>query len=402
MQNKNLLPYSISGFETELLTILNWWINNTIDHRNKSGGYIGRISGINSIDPLAPKGSVLNSRILWSFSAAANVLPQNKDFYNAAVRAYNFVDKYLFDSVNGGVYWSINSDGSPLDNKKQIYAQAFAIYGLSEYYKLTNNEEALEKAIQLFHLMQSKAMDKNNGGYFEAFTEDWSPLENVNLSDKEGNDVKTMNTHLHIMEAYTTLAQVSNITEIKVALSGLVNLFCEKFIDVNTGRLKLFFNETWNENFHHLSYGHAIETVWLLNEAALETNDDQLIERCRNLSLIIAENTLSEGIDNNNAIQYERDTNGNYYHQREWWTQAEGVVGFYDAYQQSGEEKYLKISQNCWTFIQQYLKDYQNGEWYWGVDENGNPNTKDDKVGIWKCPYHNSRMCIEMIKRLSN
>lgn len=402
MHNKNLLPYNISGFETELLNILNWWINNTIDHRNKSGGYIGRVSGDNNADLLSPKGSVLNSRILWSFSAAANTLPQNKDFYNAAVRSYNFVDKYLFDSEHSGVYWTINCDGSPLDTKKQIYAQAFAIYGLGEYYKLTYNEEALDKAVQLFRLLESKALDKNNRGYYEAFAEDWSPIEKVSLSDKEGDDIKTMNTHLHIMEAYTTLAQVSNMSEVKKALSSIVLLFCDKFIDENSGRLKLFFDENWNENLHHHSYGHAIETVWLLNEAALETNEEMLIERCRELSLKIVAYTLEEGVDEKGAIHYEKNINGIYHAQREWWTLTEGVVGFYDAYQQSGEEKYLKASENCWTFIQQYLKDHQNGEWFWGVDENGNPNTTEDKIGLWKCPYHNSRMCIEMIKRLSN
>lgn len=402
MQNKNLLPYSISGFETELLNILNWWINNTIDHKNKSGGYVGRISGDNSLDITAPKGSVLNSRILWSFSAAANTLPHNKDFYNAAVRAYNFVAKYLFDSLHGGVYWSVNCDGTPLDKKKQIYAQAFALYAMSEYYKLTNNEEALDKALQLFRMLESKALDKNNGGYYEAFDEDWTHMEKVSLSDKEGNDVKTMNTHLHLLEAYTNLAQVSNLSYVKLALSRLVKLFNDKFIDADTGRLKLFFDETWNENIQHHSYGHAIETVWLLNEAAVQTNDDHLIEVCRNLSLTMTEYTFNDGIDAKGAIHHEKSMEGRYLPQREWWTLAEGVVGFYDAYQQSGAEKYFNASQNCWTFIQQYLIDHQNGEWFWGIDENGNPNTGKDKVGLWKCPYHNSRMCIEMIKRLSN
>lgn len=402
MSDNNLATFSISGFENELNHILDWWINNTIDHKNKSGGYLGRISGANVSDYLASKGSVLNSRILWTFSAAAYALPHNKDYYNAAVRAYNFVEKFLFDEKNGGVYWSMNADGTPLDKKKQIYAQAFTIYGLSEYYKLTNDEKVLTQALELFNILETRALDKEKGGYLEAFTETWDSLENVSLSDKEGNDAKTMNTHLHIMEAYTTLAVVTNKIAVKQALDTVVNLFCNKFIDEKTGRLKLFFDKEWNENLLHHSYGHAIETVWLLNEAALVTNNEILIEKCRNLSLIIAKDTVNNGIDNKGAIYYEKGMDGNFHAQKEWWTLAEAVVGFYEAYQQSGDEKYLIASQNCWIFIQQYLKDNNNGEWYWGVDDQGNPNTINDKVGIWKCPYHNSRMCIEMIKRLSN
>ncbi len=393
-------PYSFckKAFDRELDNILSWWANNMLDEEGQ--GFIGRIDGSGIKHPGAPRGIVMYTRILWSFAAAVQSV--KIAYLPLAKKAYQYIIDHFLDRKNGGLYWMVDKSGYPLDKKKQIYAQAFGIYAFATYYQCTGEPEALQIANQIFLLIEKHAHDHEKRGYLEAMTEDWHWMEDVRLSDKEANDKKTMNTHLHLLECFTQLYKVDQRPLYAQALEDLIILYKNKFVDLKTGRLKLFFDEDWNENLTHHSYGHEIESVWLMNEAAEVLGNQKLKESVIDVSLQIAERVIKEGVDGNGAIYNEKSLEGQYHPWRDWWPQAEGVIGFYDAFQKTGKKVYKQASEKCWNYIQQFIIDHNNGEWYWACDQQGRPIITEDKAGPWKAPYHNSRMCMEMINRLEN
>ena len=385
-------------FSDELNNIFNYWINNTTD--GVYGGFVGRIDENNEVVANAPKGSVLNARILWSFSAAYN-LTQNPDYLRYAERAYQYIIDHIIDKEFGGVYWSVDYEGKPLDTKKQVYANAFTIYGLSEYYLSSGNEDAKTLTIELYNLLVKNSFDTKNTGYLEAFTRDWQPLNDLRLSAKDANEKKTMNTHLHVLEAYTTLYRIWQPEELKLQIETLIHNFLDHFIDPKTHHCLLFFDEDWNNKSGLISYGHDIETTWLLQEAAEVINNESLLERIKTINIPITEATIA-GLDDDGGLWYEYEpADHQLIKQKHWWVQAETLVGFFNTWQITGDEKYLAIVEKNWQYIKAKILDKKNGEWLWGIDENGETMMGEDKAGIWKCPYHNSRACIEIIKRIS-
>ena len=383
----------------ELGNILDYWINNTQDITD--GSFYGKINNDNHVIPGSPKGSVLNARILWSFSAAYN-LTNKKEYREIANRAYQYIVDHVIDQEHGGVYWTVDHKGNKLDTKKQVYASAFAIYAFSEYYKATGLEEALNEAAKLFWLLVDKSFDPIKSGYLEAFTEDWQPINDLRLSAKDANEKKTMNTHLHVLEAYTNLYRIWPDETLKVQISILLNNFLDHFIDVETGHLSLFFDENWNRRSTLISYGHDIEATWLLLESAEVIKDAGLIESLKEAAIIISEGTL-EGLDTDNGLLYEYEpAKDHLVKEKHWWVQAEAMIGFFNTWQITRDEKYLELSIMNWEFVKDKILDKKNGEWFWGINENGEVMQSEDKAGLWKCPYHNSRTCIEIIKRITS
>lgn len=363
---------------------------------NNHGGFFGRVAGDGTVYPDADKGAVLHSRILWTFSAA--YLHFNDPVYlDSAHHAKAFLLDKLWDNQNGGIFWKSDYKGTPVDTKKQIYAQAFAIYGLSQYVRVTDDKEALDKAKELYSLIERYSFDPDRGGYFEAFTGEWLEIQDMRLSDKDANERKTMNTHLHVLEAYTNLYRVWPSADLKKSLMQLLTLFLDIILDSHTGHLKLFFDEQWDCKSDVVSYGHDIESLWLLYEAAVVLGDDAIIKRIESVIPRIA-NAVTEGLQADGALIYERDPmNGHTDMDRHWWVQAETVVGFSYAARILNDDRYANIATKCWQFIQQYIVDSTQGEWFWSVKADGSVNCSDDKAGLWKCPYHNGRMCMEMI-----
>lgn len=379
----------------ELHSILDYWETNAIDE--KFGGFIGEIDFKEEKKELADKGSVLNARILWTFSAAYPVT-KNPNQLAIAERAFHYINKYFFDKEFGGIFWSINYDGTPKDTKNQIYALAFTIYGVTEFYKISQNQEALQLAINLYNTIEKYSYDQENEGYFEAFTRDWKPIEDLRLSDKDANEKKTMNTHLHIVEAYANLYQVWPDLELKDKIKKLLYVISNYFIDKNTWHLKLFFNENWVEKPDVISYGHDIEAAWLLQWCAEVIADKDLIEKYQRYAVEIAKVT-KEGIDVDGGLWYEFDPQENeLIAEKHWWPQAELWIGMINAWQLTNDEEYLQITEKNFEFVQKYILDKQNGEWIWGINRDYSKIEKD-KAGFWKCPYHNSRACLELIKR---
>lgn len=376
--------------------ILSYWIDHVVDKEN--GGFYGRIDGDDQIHAQAEKGAVMNARILWAFSAAYRVL-RDPAYLEAATRAKDYFLAHFVDKENGGVYWSVDYQGNPLDTKKQTYAIGFAIYGFSEYARATGDAEALEMAKRLYHDIETHAYDSENQGYIEALTCDWQPIADMRLSDKDENGSRTMNTHLHIIEPYTNLYRVWKDAALEKSIRNLLDIFTDKLLNPETHHLDLFFDDKWQGKRNVESYGHDIEASWLLHETALVLDDKAVLQKMEQVIRRIAD-AADEGLRPDGSMVYEhwKDTD-EYDLQRQWWVQCENIIGHIDLYQYFGYEDSLEKAIQCWNFVQKNLIDAKNGEWHWAVLDDGTINLKDDKAGFWKCPYHNSRMCLELIER---
>ncbi len=396
MRSPEHLPVSmrIDALEELNRSILPFWIKRMPDE--KQGGFYGRVDGHNNIIADAPKGAILNARILWSFSAAYMSV-KDPIYLEMAMRARNYILGHFFDEEYGGTYWCLKSDGEPLGTKKQIYSMAFFIYALSWHYMATGDKESLERAVDLFKLIEKHSFDPVLNGYLEAFDRGWDEISDRRLSEKDTNEKKTMNTHLHILEAYTSLYLIWPDAKLKKQLRNMVRIFTKKIVDPVTSHLNLFFDERWNCRSTLVSYGHDIEASWLLYEAAVALGEGDSV---RDISLRMALAAL-EGLADDGSLIYERnDAKEHIDRDRHWWVQAEAVVGFINAWELSGDSSWLNYAVKAFDYIKEHLIDHVNGEWYWSIRADGSVNMDDDKAGFWKCPYHNSRMCLEIMQRL--
>jgi mannobiose 2-epimerase len=396
---KEILERYRKETEEELHDILLYWMNFTIDETN--GGFIGRITEQNKKHFETPKGSVLNSRILWSFSAAFNLTGDEK-YLQIAERAFKYLTEKFIDQEYGGVYWTVNADGSPLDTKKQVYSVSFAIYGLSEYYKASGNEKSKRSAIGLYEDLVKYSYDKIHGGYFEAYNRQWKEIDDMRLSEKDANERKSMNTHLHVLEGFANLYSAWPDELLKNKLVELIRIFLDQIIDKKSNHLILFFGDDWKAKSKTISYGHDIEAAWLIQEAAEKIADPLLLQEVKDCSLAIA-GAAMKGLDKDGGLWYEYEPLTNHLvKEKHSWPQAEAMIGFFNAWQIDGNQNWLNHSLNSWEFVQKFIKDRTCGEWHWGVEEDYSPMKNQDKVGIWKCPYHNSRACIEIIHRINS
>jgi len=395
LMNADLHQY-YSEIKTELHNILDYWMEHTPDM--ESGGFYGTIDACNIAVPMAPKGIVLNSRILWTFSAAYNRL-KNPDQLAIAQRAYRYITEHFIDPTYGGVYWSVNYAGEKLNDRKQVYGLAFTVYGLSEYYKATGAAEALHHAVALFTCVEQYSFDNRYAGYGEAYSRNWQSLQDMRLSDKDDNAPKTMNTHLHLVEAYANLYAVWPDPILKTQIENLLQVFNDHIID-SSGNLGLFFDEQWHPRSSVISYGHNIEAAWLLQQAAEHTGNNLWIDKMRKLALSTAL-TVIDAIDTDGGLWYEYDPRKQQLtREKHWWPQAEAMIGFMNAYEITNDNIWLERSFTCWDFVKRYIKDAANGEWFWGIDAGHTIMPNQDKAGFWKCPYHNARACMELERRL--
>ncbi len=383
---------------SEFEQILKFWMEKGVD--SKFGGFLGEVdlTGTPSIN--APKGVVLNARILWAFSMAYNFL-KKEEYLQMAHRAYNYLKSHCWDNEFDGLYWSVTHDGKMLDGRKQIYAQGFGIYGFSEYYKATGNAESLNFAIKLFNLIEEHSFDNEYKGYIEALSRSWQPLSDMRLSAKDANEPKSMNTHLHIIEPYTNLYRVWPDQKLGVQMHGLIRVFLDHIIDTQTGHFKLFFEMDWKEKGNMVSYGHDIEGAWLLCEAAEVLGNKALLKEVEAVALKMTNVTIQEGLTPDGTLLYEKDFGNHHFDEdRHWWVQAEAMVGFINAWQITNDEMYLEKMATVWNYIDNKLIDKKFGEWFLRTDRNGFPVFSDPKIGFWKCPYHNTRALMEVALRL--
>ncbi|MCI5650501.1 MAG: AGE family epimerase/isomerase [Fusicatenibacter sp.] len=361
-----------------------------------NGGFCGYMDFDLKMDLKSEKGCILNSRILWFFSNAYLVLGEEKLLKDAR-HAFLFLKEHCLDREYGGVYWSLTYLGEPEDTTKHTYNQAFAIYALSSYYDASGDEEALQIAWELYHLIETKCRDEY--GYLEAFSRDFRPADNDKLSENGVMADKTMNTLLHVFEAYTELYRVTKEEVVADRLRWMMDLFTEKVYNPEIGRQEVFFDRNWNSLIDLYSYGHDIETAWLLDRGVEVLGDASYVEKISPVTKTITENIYNRAYIDHSLVNEAE--NGIVDTTRVWWVQAEAVVGFLNGYQKSPEQvKYLEAAKDIWNYIRTYLVDPREGsEWFWSLDKDRNP-IKKPIVEPWKCPYHNGRMCFEVIRRM--
>ena len=418
-ENNNAFDESFyKSVEHEFINdILPFWEKNACDTRPGCEGFYGSISSSGQADAEAPRSIVMTSRFLWTYSAAARHF-KNPALLKMADFAYRTIVSKYWDSENGGVYWSVLPDGTPCVSKKQIYGEAFCCYGLCEYAAAIKelrqdvlSEEAMNYALDIYNFLEQYAFDSKDGGYLEACAQNWSPTDDMILSPKDMNCPKSMNTNLHVMEAYTNLYRTLPVVfsdakairaEVGDSLAALVRLTVEKILQPNA-HLGMFFDMKWNPLSDEISYGHDIEASWLLWEAACELKDEELKSEIKETVIKVAETALNEGFDHENGCMenfLRSEPEGKVRDRtRVWWNQAEAMNGFYNAWEMTGESKYSDACHAEWNWILNHQTDRTNGEWWNEVDVNGNPVLTEDKGGNWKTSYHNGRTCLELLRR---
>jgi cellobiose epimerase len=390
-------PDYLARIENDLRgNILPFWMDRVT---KPEGGFFTSFTNDLTLDPAAERGALLTARILWTFSAAY-ARYRDPAYLKMAEHAHDDLTRNFFDRTQGGFWWSITAQGTILSDRKQVYGQAFAIYALAEYHAATGSRDALEQAIAVFRLLEGHARDLVHGGYLEAFGRSWEPIADMRLSKVDQNEPKSQNTHLHVMEAYTRLLEVWPDSSLRQALLDLLEVMLVRIVNPASGHLGLFFSEDWTLRSDRVSYGHDIEAAWLFTRAAEVLRDGALVARIYPLAVRISEVTLAEGVDADGGIFNEGGPGGLTNTHKEWWPQAEGVVGFINAYQLSRDGRMLDAAFRTWDFIERRLIDSRNGEWFRGVTREGRVLDNELKVSFWKCPYHNGRTGLEAVRRL--
>jgi mannobiose 2-epimerase len=379
--------------------ILPFWMKHAVDPVH--GGFYGAVTNDLQVLNDVPRSAILCSRILWTFSAAHRILG-GEEYLAMARRAYDYLTGVFWDPEYGGLFFNVNAKGQPVFDRKHHYATAFGLYGLSEFFRATKDPQCLKLAQSLFALLEKHGYEPVHGGYIEGTTRKWEALADMRLSENDLDCRKSMNTNLHILEAYTNLMRVWDDPRLKAQHKALVAAFLEHILDPEINHLRLFFDDGWNSISSIRSYGHDIESSWLLCEAAEMQGDAELTERVRKAALGLSESVYREALEKDGSILYEGSPHGLVDTNKAWWAQAEGMVGFYNAWQLSGREEFAAAAKGLWEYIKAHMIDRKNGEWFKLLSRDGQPIRDHYKIGPWDCPYHATRSCFEMMARLGN
>jgi mannobiose 2-epimerase len=378
--------------------ILPFWLDHARDRER--GGFFGEVTDELKVRKDAPRGALLTARILWTFSAAYRRY-HDPAYLEMARWAYDDLLAHFWDQESGGLYWMVSANGKPLDPRKLLYVQSFGIYGLAEFHRATGERAPLDRAIELYRVVESHTPDRQHGGYFEEFARDWKISRARGRGSPMGSEgQKSQNVHLHLLEAYTNLLRVWPDDGLRKNLGEIVAVMRTRMLDPKTHHLRLFLAEDWTPESDTISFGHDIEFSWLLVETAEVLGDKPLLAAVQKEAVEIARATLREGVDPDGGMLAEANPKGITKTFKEWWPQAEAMVGFLNAYQLSGDRTFLDASQRSWNFISTRLVDRKNGEWFQGVSREGGKSGAP-KLSFWKCPYHNGRACLEVAERLS-
>jgi mannobiose 2-epimerase len=362
------------------------------------GGFYGQVANDRTVQKKAPKGLVQHSRILWTFAHAYRIVG-DPEYLLSAFHARKALINWFWDREHGGFFWMVDYRGQPLQTDKFTYGQAFAIYGLAEYHLAYGNAQCLDRAIELCRLLERHSRDPEHGGYWEVCHRDWTPAPGQCVDETALPVAKGMNSHLHVLEAYTNLLRAWDDGDLRASLQALVHTMLRRILNPDTHQLALFFDREWRPLSDRVSYGHDIEGSWLLAEAAEVLGDPELITQIREAALQMAYATLERGVDADGGLFYEGDSSGVIERGKVWWPQAEAIVGFLNAYQLNGDPRFLDASLASWRFVQEQLVDEKHGEWFQAGDEAGRSHDRE-KAGPWKTPYHNGRACLEVMERI--
>lgn len=382
--------------------VLPFWSSVPVD---PAGGFHGAVGNDGAVDDTVERSAVLCSRVLWAFSTAATELDE-PGHLQVAGHAYRYLRDVLRDPGHGGVFWSVAADGTVVDDRKHTYAQAFAIYGLVAYSVATDDDEPLSLAREIFELIEQHTADGELGGYVEAAARDWSPAAEMRLSLRDLDAPKSMNTHLHVMEAYSALAARTGDPRVRDRLSAVLIDILDHVLADDEGAFRLFFDRQWRPLTGAVSFGHDIEGAWLLTEAAHVLGDAHLIRRAERAAVQLAVAVLDHGIDDEGFILHEFEPavgtrDGHAHRSSHWWAQAEGMVGFLEAYRITGDPAFEAAAASCWRVISRHHIDRDRGDWLKVLDADRAPDDTYPKAGPWECPYHHVRALLEAARRLT-
>lgn len=392
-------PALSQELEAELVgNILPFWMAHVVDRAH--GGFYGAVTNDLQVHDHVPRSAILCARILWTYAAAYRLLAAEPYLWMARW-AYDSLTGVFWDQEYGGLYWAVDAGGNLISDRKHHYAQAFGLYGLAEYHQATRDPQSLRLAQKLFYLLEEHAYDAVHGGYIEGSSREWGALDDMRLSDKDLDCHKSMNTMLHILEAYTNLLRVWDDALLRARHRALIETFLQCILDQQTGHLKLFFSDQWQSLSGHVSYGHDIEGSWLLWEAAEAQGDAGLLAQVRGPALDLAATVYQEGLDDDGSVFYEAGPQGQVDTGKAWWVQAEAMVGFFNAFQLTAQEPFARAAQRCWSYIQTHMVDRTYGDWVKQLSRDGTVDGSVYKAGPWECPYHHSRACFEMLRRLA-
>ena len=365
--------------------LIPFW-NNLYD--SEYGGFYGSADSDNNINKTSPKSAVLQTRILWFYSSCYKAL-KDKNLFEYASRQFDFIIKYMIDENDGGIFWDVEYDGKVKDRQKHTYALAFALYSISAYYSVSKNKSAFDAAQRLFNLIERDYKDEY--GYTEVFS----------LDKSVKGSARTMNTLLHIIEAYTEYHAAVNTAESRKALEYSLDLVRTKAYNDDLCRIECNFDEFMNPVGDVLSYGHDIEASWIVYRACEILGNDEILSDLSPKLDKLTQNVISKGfVDNGrNGIYYECKNNiDNTY--RSWWVMSEAIVALVHRYNLYKDKQSIYLAENVWDYVKKYFIS-PHGEWHTQVDEKGEAiKSRSGLCGAWKCPYHNGRMCLELMEML--
>ena len=378
----------------ELNRIADWWITHALDR--EYGGFFGQVGIDAQPDREAPKRGIMQARFCWFYSAMA-MQTGDLRMREAADSCRDFLLRHIIDAEHGGALWEVANDGTPLVTRKHAYCSAFVLYGLAAHYACSGDAASARDAQLMFDVMEERFLDRKHGGYWEAKARDWSAPDEVRLSEHDLDASKSMNTHLHILEAYSELYHVLPTERVKGALENLIRLHCERIVDPETGHLRLFWNDTWDDLSTAASFGHDIEASWLIWLATMRLGDDQLAQSVRPVVLELARSTLERGVGTGGQVRNERllasdelDETGI------WWVQAEAMVGHLNAWKLSASELHWRRAIDTWNYTKEQIVDRNGGEWRWYASSSG--KQVPFWGGPWKGNYHNGRAMMECLR----
>jgi mannobiose 2-epimerase len=379
----------------ELDRIVDWWAAKAPD---RNGGFVGEISADGAALPDADKAVVLNLRLLWFFSSAyaRSGSPACREL---AQRAADYVADRFVDPRHGGLYWMLDAQGRPLDQRKLAYAQAFGVYAFAAHFDATGAQASLAGALGLYDVLERHFRDEQWGGYWDARAEDFSAVDDMRLSARDLNAAKSMNAHLHVLEAYAALLRVHPRTGVARALENVFDIMIEKVRDFESGRLRAYFDRDWRSIGRGVSFGHDIEASWLLCDAADALDQDGARARAKAAALSMVEATLATGFGPDGEIYEARDGDGRISQRRVWWIQAEGLIALLNAFELTGDGDYVDACDRLWRFIQAHQIDRDGGEWRASSALDPPADPPEPQAGPWKCPYHTGRAMLEMERR---
>jgi len=377
--------------------ILRFWIDHAIDF--EYGGVIGWLDRNGSPSKPGTKSLVVQTRVVWTFSAAYQHNPQ-RIYQEIASHALKFLRERMWDSHHGGFNWLVDREGRLTEDKKQIYGQSFAMFGLAEFAQAFNDPISRQEALELFHLVDDRAHDKVNGSYHQTYSSDWNkPLDDDRIFDIPGGKHQCAQTSL--LEAFITLYTVTRDPKVRMRLEELLDISINRLVDDQHGYTYVHLTDDWKPTTsNRSSYGHDIKLSWLLTTAA-EALGYPIEPKVKSTSLALVDHVLRDGFNwKQGGIDWEGPASGPATEkQKAWWVQAEGLVGLLNAYQLTHEPRYWKAFEKQARYVFTCFVDHRYGEWF----ENDNPYEQalGCKTNIWKEPYHQGRACLEIIRRLA-